>query len=194
MHFFWKKHNMHKHRACIYWGCIYWMVMGRDGLTRWHDVLSESWVCNGRDGVAVDVELPSLDGQCVGQSEQTQLGSTVVGLAKVAINPCSRSGHDDSDQRTPKTEPRSAPMPRRDRPSLCSDGRGICMHKHPITLCVDAIAMYVHDMHYLPSKLLFLHVVPCCPCHVEGTPEVNSLDKVWRKKNCTTVCSIIMTT
>ena len=76
--------------------------MAGDGLTRWHDVLSETRVCNGRDGVAVDIELPSLDGQGVGQSQQTQLGGAVVGLAKVAINPCSRSRHDDSDQRRPK--------------------------------------------------------------------------------------------
>ena len=71
---------------------------------------------------------------------------------------------------------------------------GVC-----VCVCIDACTnmplhcLSFHDVHYLPSKLLLLHVVPCCPSHVKGTPEVNSLDKVW-KTMCTTVCSIIMTT
>ena len=168
------------------------MVMGRDGLTRWHDVLSQSRVCDGRDGVAVDVELPPLDGQGVGQSQQAQLGSAVVGLAKVAIKPCCRSRHDDSDQSTQnKAQVIPDAKKRRQKRQVCVC---LCVYIYactniPLHCCLFHGVRYF----YLPSKLLLLHVVPCCPGHVEGTLEVNSLDKVW-KKMCTNVCSIIMST
>lgn len=67
------------------------------GLTWWHDVLSESRLCKRRNGVAVDVASLSLDGQSVGQAQQAELGCAVVSLAKVAVNPCGRTRHDDSE-------------------------------------------------------------------------------------------------
>ena len=34
----------------------------------------------------------------------------------------------------------------------------------------------------LPSKILFLHVIPCCPGHLEWAPQMNSMDYIWIKK------------
>lgn len=69
-------------------------------LTWGHHRLREAWPSHRSNGVAVDVVFPSLDGQSVGQPQQAQLGRAVVGLAKVAIDACGRSRHDDSDHRS----------------------------------------------------------------------------------------------
>uniref|UniRef100_A0A1I8IPU5 RRM domain-containing protein n=1 Tax=Macrostomum lignano TaxID=282301 RepID=A0A1I8IPU5_9PLAT len=52
---------------------------------RRHDRLGESGPGNGSDGVAQDAVLPALQGQSVGQSEQAQLGRTIITLAEIPI-------------------------------------------------------------------------------------------------------------
>ena len=53
---------------------------------------------DGRDSVGVDVVLGTLLGKGLCEANQGELGSRVVGLAKVAIKTSSRAGVDDSSE------------------------------------------------------------------------------------------------
>ena len=50
----------------------------------------------GSDGVAADVVLGALDGNGAGETEDTELSSSIVGLAEVAVDTAGASGVDDT--------------------------------------------------------------------------------------------------
>ena len=53
-----------------------------------NDPLCHPGGCHWNNHIGVNVVLPALLAQSVGQTHQSQLGRAVVGLAKVAIESC----------------------------------------------------------------------------------------------------------
>ena len=62
----------------------------------WYDSLSHPGSSHWNNHIGVDVVLPPLLTQSLGQAHQTKLGRAVVSLAKVTVQSCHWTGEDDS--------------------------------------------------------------------------------------------------